>query len=193
MCVEPMNLETQQSALEHIAQARAFYLQYVSRRVSQRADAEDIVQQAFNKAVRYIHTLRDAHAWRAWFQRIVRQCVADHYAQQQKHSTIELGLEDALLAQHDVASATPSLNLCACSHKFVHELPKDTAELVRRVSIEDETPSQAARAMGMSPNAARVRLHRAHAKIKASLNTHCTTQGDGTHYKDYLECTCVEC
>lgn len=185
-----MNDETQQSVLEHIAQARGFYLRDASRRVSQRADAEDIVQQAFNKAARYIHTLRDPHAWRAWFGRIVRQCVAEHYAQQDRRSFMNEPLEEA---SYEPLEEAPELNLCGCSHTFVSQLPDATAELVRRVALEDESPSQAARAMGMTPNAARVRLHRAHARIRASMHEHCVTQGDGTRYKDYLDCTCKEC
>lgn len=209
-----LDKQIQQDILQKIAASREQHLRVLSGKVGAQADREDILQQAYNRAIRYIHTLRDEERWQGWFGLILRRSVADFYASSQRERQGREGLSNEPVMATTLLSTAPSsllhavsaaplfevtdesyrhTSLCHCGEKMIEELPADTIELVRRVDLDDESPSEAAKALGISANLARVRLHRAHARIREKLQDHCVTTGDGTRYEDYLDCRCVEC
>lgn len=191
-----LDQNTQHQLLEDIGRNRDIFLRYLSRKVSSLEDQEDILHHAYNKAVRYIHTLKSEDLAHAWFRGILRHSIADFYTSKQKvTSRRQVLTEDPTFcddAPGDDAFVAP-INLCHCSEKLIQEFSSETIELITRVDLNDEKPSEVAPSLGLTPNAARVKLHRAHTKIRQRLQEHCTTPGDGTRYQDYLECQCVEC
>ena len=58
---------------------------------------------------------------------------------------------------------------CRCVDALIGELKPTEAELVRRVELENEPVSDAARSTGVSPNKASVTLHRARKKLRERL------------------------
>ena len=78
---------TEESALagltpEVIAQlvdGQALFLAFVQRRVGARAIAEDILQEAFARALARGDNLRDGESAVAWFYRLLRNALIDHH------------------------------------------------------------------------------------------------------------------
>lgn len=67
-----------------------------------RADAEDVVQEAYLRALRYFAGYRGGDA-RAWLLRIVRNCARDWLAANRtgRHVPLEEGLAETAVANHD--------------------------------------------------------------------------------------------
>jgi RNA polymerase sigma factor (sigma-70 family) len=66
------------------------FLAFIERRVGSREAAEDILQDAFVRGLDRAGTVRDEEAIIAWFYRLLRNAVVDHYRRR--------GAEDRALA-----------------------------------------------------------------------------------------------
>ena len=58
---------------------RQFFLAFLQQRVESRAVAEDILQSAFVRGLEHGSELRDEESVVAWFYRVLRNAVIDHY------------------------------------------------------------------------------------------------------------------
>lgn len=68
--------------LERILARRAEFLRFLEKRVGSRVTAEDILQSAFLRGIEKQSTLRDEESAVAWFYRLLRNAVIDHYRSQ---------------------------------------------------------------------------------------------------------------
>ena len=68
-----------QQAVEVLVESHRQFLAFVERRVGDRALAEDILQDAFVRGVDKADTLASQESVVAWFYRILRHAVIDHY------------------------------------------------------------------------------------------------------------------
>ena len=55
------------------------FLRFLEQRVGSRAEAEDILQEAFVKGVERLGGLLEGESANAWFYRVLRNAVVDHY------------------------------------------------------------------------------------------------------------------
>jgi RNA polymerase sigma-70 factor (ECF subfamily) len=55
------------------------FLRFIAARVGESAAAEDILQSAYVKALEHGSQLRDEESVAAWFYRILRNAIIDHY------------------------------------------------------------------------------------------------------------------
>src|SRR5687767_9197140 len=62
-----------------LVQGHARFLAFLQGRVSSRAIAEDILQEAFARALARGDSLRDGESAVAWFYRLLRNALVDHY------------------------------------------------------------------------------------------------------------------
>lgn len=153
-----------------LAGQRPAFLAFVRRRVRSGADAEDILQQALLKATSSIDTVRDGERLEAWFYRILRNTVADHHAEWARRETrLEVLAREASEAPPEEAA------VCACSLGVLGTLRSEYAEILRRVDVDEESLDDAARAVGITPNNAKVRLHRARKALRGALLSFCGT------------------
>src|ERR1700744_5851128 len=75
----------QTSTIASLADQRNRFLQFVRRRVDSPAMAEDILQSAYTRALEQSLVLRNEESAVAWFYRILRNAVIDHY----RHRAVE--------------------------------------------------------------------------------------------------------
>src|SRR5512146_3435902 len=66
-------------ALERLLERRNDFLRFLEGRVESHAVAEDILQSAFVRGMEKASTLRDEESIVAWFYRMLRNAVIDHY------------------------------------------------------------------------------------------------------------------
>src|SRR5260370_6141679 len=70
---------TEQLSFDRLTEAHDKFLRFLSARVGDAATAEDILQSAYVKAIEHGSELRDEESTVAWFYRILRNAVTDHY------------------------------------------------------------------------------------------------------------------
>jgi RNA polymerase sigma factor (sigma-70 family) len=159
-------------------------LGYALRRAASREDALDVVAETFAVAWRRRTDLPvDADEVRPWLFGIARRCLANTLRSRTRAGRLGQRLADAWA---DAQVPDPStVHEQRAENRLVHEaltlLSADDRELVTLVAWEGLTPAQAADALGLSPGAARVRLHRARTRLRAELSAHDLQETDRDH------------
>jgi DNA-directed RNA polymerase specialized sigma24 family protein len=67
------------ATLSRILAHHATFLSFLKARVESAATAEDILQSAYIKAIERGSQIRDDESTVAWFYRLLRNAVSDHY------------------------------------------------------------------------------------------------------------------
>lgn len=160
------------------------FLRFLESRVRDRAVAEDLLQAAFVKAIERGGALREDESAVAWFYRLLRNALVDHWRRAGRESkVIEREAEGA-----DAAVEDPDLHaaVCRCFEDLLPTLKPEYADLLRRVDLQGAAVSAAAAELGITANNASVRLHRARHALRGSLEASCGTCA--TH--GCLDCSC---
>jgi RNA polymerase sigma factor (sigma-70 family) len=158
------------------------FLGFLEARVESRAVAEEILQDAFVKALKKGDQLRDDESAVAWFYRLLRNAVIDHY----RARGAERRMKDA---QPTDAAFEQELErvVCACVDGLVPTLKPEYAAIVRSVDLEQRPIVDVARELGLTAGNARVRLHRARKALKERLEESCATCAE----HGCLDCSCA--
>ena len=160
------------------------FLGFLESRVRDRAVAEDILQAAFVKALERGGAIRDSESAVAWFYRLLRNALVDHW----RRAGREARLIERGAGAPDAAAEDPELHsaVCACFVELLPTLKPEYAEVLRRVDLGGEPVGRVAQALGVTSNNASVRLHRARQALRRSLESSCGTCA--TH--GCLDCEC---
>jgi RNA polymerase sigma-70 factor (ECF subfamily) len=162
------------------------FLAFLERRMGSRADAEDLLQDAFVKGLTHGHQLRDPESAVAWFYRLLRNGLTDWYRRQgaEDRATAEwAGREDAAEAPRDEELFR---EVCGCVLRLADTLSPDYAEALRRVDVEGMAVKTFAAEAGISRGNAAVRLHRARTALRDRVVQSCGTCAD----HGCLDCSC---
>lgn len=159
------------------------FLAFLERRVGSRAEAEDILQAAFVRGIEKSGSIRDAESAVAWFYRLLRNALVDHYRRSgREHRVFTADAdEDGASYQTDIRG-----EICACIRSLLPVLKAEYAEMIQRVDLDEEPLAAAAAALGITTNNATVRLHRARTALRKQLQRSCGTCA--TH--GCLDCGC---
>lgn len=138
---------------------------YFGRRLSDAADAEDLVQDTLIA----IHTKRSTYdpalAFTPWVYGIARYKLIDHFRRQGVRRHVPLEDAGVLLAQSDTEAGTARSDLA----RLLVRLPERQRRLVEDVRLRGMTIVEAAPLHGYSEGAAKVALHRAMKTLTASV------------------------
>jgi RNA polymerase sigma-70 factor (ECF subfamily) len=146
-------------------------LGYALRRSSSREDALDVVAETFATAWRRRADLPvHPDEVRPWLFGIARRCLANALRSTHRAGRLGARLADAFAADAvpDPAALHESRADTAAVYRLLEQLSAEDRELVTLIAWEGLTPAQAAAALGLTPGAARVRLHRARTRLRAA-------------------------
>jgi len=146
---------------------------FLERRVGSRETAEDILQDGFVRALERADTLRAEASAVAWFYRLLRNSLVDHY----RRATREDRALDAAAREPQEPDDDAELRetICACVRELLDTLKPEYRDALRRVEMEGEKVDAFARDVGISPTNASVRLHRAREALRRRLLETCGT------------------
>ena len=168
--------------VERLVTSHREFLAFLEKRLGNRAAAEDVLQAAYVRALEKAGTIRDEESAVAWFYRLLRNALVDRARRPSERS--------ATLADGPEPIAPDELRaeVCACMRRLLPSLKPEYADILRRVDLEERPLGEVARELGITPNNAGVRLHRARLALRAELEQSCRTCA--TH--GCLDCTCSE-
>lgn len=162
-------------ALRRLVENRARFLAFLTRRLGSRETAEELLQEAYVRSLDKGGSLRDGESVQAWFYRILRNALADHY----RRRGAERRALEAVHREADVAEASTDEELmrtvCGCVRSLVDTLKPAYAEAIRSIDLGGTAPRAFAEAEGISPNHAAVRLHRARRALRERIRETCGT------------------
>jgi RNA polymerase sigma factor (sigma-70 family) len=169
--------------LQALLDSHARFLAFVERRVGSRDVAEDILQEAFVRSLDHTAALRSSESATAWFYRVLRNAIVDHFRRQATR-----GRAHDRLASEAEAAAGPDEELetvaCACIVTLVDTLKPEYGAALRRVDLDGMSVRGYAEEAGITPGNAGVRLHRAREALRRQLARSCGT---------CLEHGCLDC
>src|SRR5687768_5739405 len=108
------------------------FLAFVQRRVGDRAQAEEILQDAFVRSVDKLDTVRDTAV--GWFYRVLRNAIIDH---QRRRASASRAL-DAYAREQGEAGDDEELHrtVCKCVGELAGTLKPEYATALRRIEID---------------------------------------------------------
>ncbi|HJQ39955.1 MAG TPA: sigma-70 family RNA polymerase sigma factor [Thermoanaerobaculia bacterium] len=161
------------------------FLQFLERRLGNRELAEDILQDAFVKSIEKADALREEQSAVAWFYRMLRNAVIDHY----RRSGVRTKALEALAAEMEGAVEPPPEirgAICACVTRLSGALKPEYANAIRRIDIDGLPVTSYANEAGISANHAGVRVFRAREALRKQVKASCGTCAE----HGCVECSC---
>jgi RNA polymerase sigma-70 factor (ECF subfamily) len=151
---------------EIYAENHAAITGYVLRRTDNPDDAADVIAETFLTCWRRLGDVLDSGNARLWLYGVARRVLANHHRGDRRRTA----LADRLRA--DLAAAYPareySGELAGITAAF-RRLPSADRELLALAAWEGLSTGQIATVLGCSPNAVRIRRHRARRRFTALL------------------------
>jgi len=178
-----------EAARTMVAEVHRDLLQYLTRRLGDRDDAAEVLQQFHLKVLSRVSNVREATRLRGWLRRVLETTLIDYLRakirQRQRHVELasvadELAIEPM---QNELDAA-----ICACLYKLLPTLKPEYADVLWRADILGSSKKTLSAQLGISADNLRVRLHRARQALKLRLEQSCRT----CPIHGFLDCACDE-
>lgn len=146
---------------------------FLRKRVSDRQDAEDLIQDILLRIHLHVGSLADSEKIGAWTYQIARNAIVDYYRKRgraiSQTEEIQSDTDDEDNVQSEVASWLPEM---------IRALPSPYQEAVRMTEIDGLTQKQLAEQLGIPLPTAKSRVQRGRQKLKKALLACCNIEID---------------
>lgn len=132
----------------------------------QPADVEDLVQEAFVRALTRPMEFRGSRSTFAWLRRLLRNLAIDHIRHEGAEARARAGFARDHSAQGLATSELVDPRASREALGLLDEIDPRYAHVVRRVDLEEASIEDVASELGLTKGNVRVRLHRARAKLR---------------------------
>ena len=166
-----------------LAAQRSRFLQFLRTRVADPANAEDILQAAYVKAIERGAQLRATESSVAWFYRILRNAIADYYRRQAASSR---AMDQWTADWNEAYEPELEAEVCACIQEALRALRPAYRVAIQQVDLGGESIDSFARAQRTTANNASVRLHRARTAVAKQIVAICGANS----IHECADCTC---
>ena len=167
---------------------RAQVQRHILAMVRDRAEAEELTQDSYARALERIDQLRDPQAALAWLYRIATTVTLDRI-RQRRPSTVPFdtvapaGAEAEQAAEREhpstlLESALESSEMSACVQGYLAALPDDYRVAILLHDAHGLSNPEIAELLGCSLATAKIRVHRARTRLRETLSTACTFEID---------------
>lgn len=163
-----------------IEQKRLALLAMIRRHGAGKVDPEDVLQRAAQRALERADQLREPARAQAWVARVARNVLFD---EMRSRSDVPSSVDVQRLAAADKDGFE-----CWCVLAQLRLLKPAHAQILQRVVLESVPVAQVAKELGLTPNNAMVRLHRARAALRQQVKKHCGM----TTAQSCADCGCAE-
>ncbi len=156
---------------------------YVLRMLKNRAEAEDLTQETFLRALQHRQALRDPDAVRGWLYRIATHACLDRLRQRKAPASLDAG-ETAQQVQSVVAPMLSGLEISErketslCVQKCLDYLPDHHRAVLLLYEGHSLTAPEIANLLGLKLTTVKMRLHRARQALQKVMECGCAISGD---------------
>jgi len=173
------------AAIQRLVDSHRQFLAFLEQRVESRAVAEDILQAAFVKGLERGAEVRDEESVVAWFYRVLRNAVIDHYRHRASTERAYEGWGKEFVRQE---APDPDLHrdICSCIIGLMESLKPEYQEALRVIDLDEGTLNDLAEESGITPGNAAVRVHRAREALRKQVRTVCGSCAE----HGCLDCRC---
>ncbi len=157
---------------------------HIQAMVRDRAEAEELTQDTYARALERIEQLRDPQAALAWLYRIATTVALDRL-RRRRPATVPLDDGDAAESAGDreqppslLESALESSEMSTCVQHYLATLPDDYRIAILLHDAHGLTNAELAELVGCSLATAKIRVHRAHERLRETLAAACNFEID---------------
>jgi RNA polymerase sigma-70 factor (ECF subfamily) len=169
-----------------LVENRRAFLSFLERRVGRRELAEDVLQDAFARSLEKV-PLGSEESAAAWFYRVLRNAVVDHYrrggASERALTALARQLDEEIEPGLDERDA-----VCRCVARLADTLKQEYAQALRRVDVDGLSVQDYAAEAGITPNNAGVRVFRARQTLRKRVVHWCGSCAA----RGCVDCSCGE-
>lgn len=165
-------LQGDREILERLLTRRDEFLRFLEKRVDSRSTAEDILQAAFLRGIKSVSELRSDESAVAWFYRLLRNSVVDHYRSRGSDQRLFEAWPQGLDVPGEPVEFVKN-EVCRCVGSILQDLKPEYAEALKTVDIEERPLAALAAKTGITANNANVRVHRAREALKKQVRRVC--------------------
>jgi RNA polymerase sigma factor (sigma-70 family) len=171
--------------LDALLQNHRAFLAYLTRRVGDRALAEDILQDGFAKALARPEQVPGDEALVPSIYRMLRNAAIDRFRRQ---GVADRALEAFAreLQTGETVSEETRAEVCQCISRLATTLKPDYADALRAIEVEGQPVKAYAERKGLTAGNAAVRVFRAREALKRRVMESCGTCAE----HGCLDCTC---
>jgi len=159
-------------AIQRLVDSHRQFLSFLEKRVESRAVAEDILQSAFVRGLERGGELRDEESAVAWFYRVLRNAVIDHYRHRGSTERANEGWGKEFVTQQAPAAELQQ-EICHCVSALVETLKPEYRDALRIVDIDEGSLNDLAEKSGTTSGNAAVRVHRAREALRKQVRVAC--------------------
>lgn len=166
-------------------------LRYLKRLVSE-YEAEDLTQEVFVKIDQALKTFRGESQLSTWIYRIATNAALDRLRSPSFQRMVKKRSSNNLIAEgkietKDLSTGEKTLSveqqlirkeMHQCIRNLVENLPENYRTVLVLSEFEELKDKEIAEILGLSLNTIKIRLHRARAKLRKELETHCNFYHD---------------
>lgn len=149
---------------------------YIKKRVHNRQDADDILQNVFCKISSNIINLNETDKFQAWMYTIARNSIIDFYRKQKTEYVYDLS-DDIIEKVADESNENEEIAQCVKS--MIVDLPEKYKEAIILTEFQNLTQKELGERAGLSESGAKSRVQRARIKLKNTLLDCCQLEFDG--------------
>jgi RNA polymerase sigma-70 factor, ECF subfamily len=159
-------------ALGRLLESRRQFLSFIQSRVESAEAAEDILQAAFVKGIEKGGALRDEETVVAWFYRLLRNAIIDHYRQRGASERAAEALVHELETRVEPEDSFKG-GICGCISGLLETLKPEYRDALQMVDLEERSLADLAGQAGITSNNAAVRVHRAREALRKQVTVAC--------------------
>jgi RNA polymerase sigma-70 factor (ECF subfamily) len=164
--------EVSEQALSKLIESRGQFLGFLKKRISSPDVAEDLLQNAFVKSIEKGGGVRDEENIVAWFYRVLRNSVVDHYRKSGRSQQELTGILSDLDSYSGVAPESQR-EICQCVKPLLENLKPEYREALTTIDLGDGSLADLASHAGITEGNAAVRVHRARAAMRKQVEMTC--------------------
>ncbi len=172
-----------------IANRRKIIHNFIRARITDAAAVDDLTQEALVKAERAAPSLKDSSKVEGWMFRIARNVIADHFRNSKRlvisssDGGSAIGPDIALFNQEQESRKA---HLLRCVRAFAQSLPDHYRTALELVDFEGMSQVELAKRFGLTVSAAKSRVQRARARLRALIDACCEVDTDA--YGNFIDC-----
>lgn len=148
---------------------------FISKRISNAQDVDDVLQDIYIKIHQNSANLKDDTKIHAWVYRITRNAIVDYYRKKESVELVELPDD---ISNENEEELSYNGEIAACLRTMIDSLPEKYKEAVLLTEFKNHTQKELSEKMGLSLSGAKSRVQRGRKMLKDMLLGCCQLEFD---------------
>jgi len=155
-------------------------LRYLERMIGNRATADDLLQETLLRIARGLPNFEGRSSVKTWVFSIATRGASDHFRRPDTRARIVDvdEVQDLSDSELDVGGRLVIDEMNSCVRDVIDSLPEDYRAALVLHDLEGLTAAATAEASGCSLATAKIRIHRARARLRKALESECNFYRD---------------